>query len=61
MTGLFISIDDYVTDPEVEDFDKAQEALEAEEYDYYPSPSNTGGRLVFIRGWVRDYLNWGVK
>ena len=36
MTGLFISIDDYVTNPEVEDFDKAQEALETEEYDYYP-------------------------
>lgn len=44
MTGLFISISDYVDDPEVEEVDKAIQALEEiEGYYLIPSRSNVEG------------------
>lgn len=54
MTGLFISIEDYVGDDEVLEFDKAMRAIEEEVYDFYVSQSFMGNSVVLARGWVRE-------
>lgn len=41
MTGLFISIDDYIPDPEVEAVERALKYLDiGEDYDIVPSKAN---------------------
>lgn len=45
MTGLYISIDDYIPDPILEEVDKAIRLIGTpiEEYDFIPSRSNNKG------------------
>lgn len=50
MTGLFIDISDYYTDPVIEEIERA---MPAEEYDIIPSRSN-------VKGWDETKITRGT-
>lgn len=51
MTGLFLDLSDYYTDPVIEEIDRGM--MPAEEYDIIPSRSN-------VEGWDKTKITRGI-
>lgn len=51
MTGLFLDLSDYYTDPVIEEIERAM--MPTEEYDLIPSRSN-------VKGWDKTKITRGI-